>query len=279
MSKDYTKLIQEVDHIYNSCEGDFWELIMGRFIHTGGWYSSVDLASKAGIKPNMTGVDLCSNSGEAARFLVRNRGVRKMYAVDLSKTAVERGQKRSREDGFGDDQIICVQADVTKGLPMFQNETFDFVWGEDAWCYVPDKGALIQSAMRILKPGGLIAFTDWILGPTPMTEEELADWLKFMTFPNCETVESYAQKMANAGFSVLHAYDTGRFTPYTKLYIDMIEQQMQGDALRIFGNDYNEYERTMKMFYMMLKLSQEGKVAQGLFVGQKKGGVKYQAKL
>eukprot|EP01083_Nonionella_stella_P202448 739600_1 len=93
MSEDYTKLIQKVDRIYGSSEGALWELIMGRFIHIGGWYSSVDLASKAGIKPNMIGVDLCSNSGEASRFLVRNRGVRKMHAVDMCRPAVERGRK------------------------------------------------------------------------------------------------------------------------------------------------------------------------------------------
>eukprot|EP01084_Bolivina_argentea_P274764 468414_1 len=227
----------------------------------------------------MIGVDLCSNSGEASRFLVRNRGVRKMHAVDMCRPAVERGRKRNEEEGFHPDQILNVQADVTKGLPMFANETFDFAWGEDAWCYVPDKGALIKSAERILKPGGLIAFTDWILGPTPMSEQEYADWLKFMTFPNCETVGSYAQKMSDAGFTILHAHCTERFTPCTKLYIDMMEKQMQGDALRIFGNNYNEYERTVKDFYTMLKLSEEGKIAQGLFVGRKKGGVMHKSKL
>ena len=41
----------------------------------------------------------------------------------------------------------------------------DFVWGEDAWCYVVDKKQLIAEAVRLVKPGGMIAFTDWIEGP------------------------------------------------------------------------------------------------------------------
>eukprot|EP01083_Nonionella_stella_P094057 263804_1 len=255
MSHDYTKLIKEVDHIYSGSEGAFWELLAGRFLHIGGWNSSVDLASKACIKPHMIGVDLCSNSGESSRFLVRNHGVRKMHAVDMCRPAVERGRKMNEEEGFHPDQIINVQADVTKGLPMFANETFDFVWSEDAWCYVPDKGALIKSAERILKPGGLIAFTDWILGPTPMSEHEYVNFLKFMTFPNQETVESYVQKMSDVGITILHAHDTERFTPWAKLCIDMMEKQLQGDVLRIFGNNYNEYDQTIKSFYTMLKLS------------------------
>ena len=40
----------------------------------------------------------------------------------------------------------------------------DFVWGEDAWCYVVDKDRLIGEAARLVKAGGTIAFTDWIEG-------------------------------------------------------------------------------------------------------------------
>eukprot|EP01083_Nonionella_stella_P011170 31764_1 len=275
----YEDHFKKVAHMYDTTEGELWELIMGRFIHTGGWYSSVDLAGKAGIKPNMNGVDLCSNSGESARFLVRNCGVRKMHCVDISSVAVERGRKRSKEEGFGSDQIVFTEANVCEGLPMFADATFDFVWSDDAWAHVPDKGALIKTAERILKPGGIIAFTDWILGSTPMTKKELDEWSESIQVLNQETVEGYAQKMADAGFTVMHAHDTNRFVPYTKLYIDMLEKQLRGDAMRLLENDYNAYDETIQFFYMMLGLAKQGKIAQGLFVGRKKGVTMHQSKL
>ena len=54
----------------------------------------------------------------------------------------------------------------------YEDNTFDVVWGEDAWCYVDDKEKVIAEAMRVLKPGGTLAFTDWIEGPAGLTDEE-----------------------------------------------------------------------------------------------------------
>ena len=48
----------------------------------------------------------------------------------------------------------------------------DFVWGEDAWCYVTDKPKLIAEAARVVKSGGTIAFTDWVEGPAGLTDAE-----------------------------------------------------------------------------------------------------------
>jgi SAM-dependent methyltransferase len=31
-------------------------------------------------------------------------------------------------------------------------------WSEDAWCYVADKPKLIAEAVRMVRPGGVIAF-------------------------------------------------------------------------------------------------------------------------
>ena len=60
------------------------------------------------------------------------------------------------------DRITFTLADVCDtGLPGGQA---DFVWGEDAWCYVATRRRLIAEAARLVKPGGTIAFTDWVEG-------------------------------------------------------------------------------------------------------------------
>ena len=72
----------------------------------------------------------------------------------------------ARKKGLAD-RITFVEANVcATGLP---DGSFDFVWGEDAWCYVEDKTKLIAEAARLLKPGGTIAFTDWMEGPVTMS--------------------------------------------------------------------------------------------------------------
>jgi ubiquinone/menaquinone biosynthesis C-methylase UbiE len=146
--------LADVQAVYSGPEGDLWELVMGEQIHIGGFRSSMALAEKAGIGEGTTGVDLCCCNGAGMRFLVRFRGVEKMQGVDATKKVVESGRERCRDEGF-DGKIEFILADVCEsGLP---SGSVDFVWGEDAWCYVVDKRKLIAEAARMVRPGGVIA--------------------------------------------------------------------------------------------------------------------------
>ena len=151
--------LREVKNVYDGPEGVLWELIMGEQIHIGGFASSMDLAEKAGIGSDMNGVDLCCCNGAGMRFLVRFRGVARMHGIDATEAVVEQGRQRCEQEGLAD-KIEFTLADVCdSGLA---DASADFVWGEDAWCYVVDKDKLISEAARIIEPGGTIAFTDWI---------------------------------------------------------------------------------------------------------------------
>jgi len=271
---------------YDGNTGLLCELIMGRHMHTGGFYSSQDLAIKAGITPNMNGIDLCCNNGESLRFLIRYRGVKHMTGVDISPVAIQRGRQLCLQQGFMDNsddesRVRFIEDSVTEGLPMLNDESFDFVWGEDSWCHIPDKADLIKTAVRLLKPGGILSFTDWCLGPNHknMTDTEYKRFLKAMTFPNLGSVKSYSEQMRDNGLDILYAHDTKRWLPCHQLYINMIEKQFKGDVLDIFNGDTNEYDQFLRDFYFMLDLAKQGKLCQGLFVGRKKGGKIKQSKL
>ncbi|MBI5507078.1 MAG: class I SAM-dependent methyltransferase, partial [Deltaproteobacteria bacterium] len=132
--------LQDVQAVYNGIEGDLWELFMGQQIHIGGMKSSMDLAARAGIGAGMHGVDLCCCNGAGMRVLARFCGVASMTGVDATETVVNRGRQRCKEEGL-DDKIRFVLGDAcNSGLP---SGGADFVWGEDAWCYVTDKPKLI----------------------------------------------------------------------------------------------------------------------------------------
>jgi SAM-dependent methyltransferase len=89
--------------------------------------------------------------------------------VDATSKVVERGGQRCQAAGL-DKKINFTLGNVcASGLP---SASADFVWGEDAWCYVVDKTKLIAKAARLVKPGGLIAFTDWIDGPAGLSAQE-----------------------------------------------------------------------------------------------------------
>ena len=259
--------LSDVKAVYSGPEGDLWELLMGEQIHIGGFGSSMDLAERAGIGAGQRGVDLCCCNGAGMRFLVRFRDVASMIGVDATKTVVERGRARCEAQGVAD-RVELELADVcASGLPDGQA---DFVWGEDAWCYVEDKAKLVAEAARIVKPSGTIAFTDWVEGPAGLSDSEVGRILPFMKFPSVASIEDYRGLLEKSGCEVAVAEDTGRFAPYVDLYLQMVEMQLTYDALRILGFDVEGLGAVAGEFAFLQELAHAGKIAQGRFIARRR---------
>ncbi len=260
--------LADVQAVYSGPEGRLWELLMGEQIHIGGMQSSMQLAECAGIGEGQTGVDLCCASGAGMRFLVRFRKVARMKGVDATRAMLELGRRRSVEEGLAD-RISFVEANAcSTGLPA---EAFDFVWGEDAWCYVEDKPKLIAEAARLVRRGGTVAFTDWMEGPGGLSPAESERYLGFMKFPNVLTPEEYGTLLETHGCRLRLKADTGRFANYVPLYLDVIEKQLTYDALKILGFDSALAQRLLGEMRFLLGLAQQAKIVQGLVVARKEG--------
>jgi ubiquinone/menaquinone biosynthesis C-methylase UbiE len=258
--------IAEISAVYDGPEGDLWELIMGQQIHVGGFKSSMDVAERAGIDVGQTGVDLCCCNDAGMRLLVRFRMVASMSGVDATKTVVERGRQRCQAEGLGD-RIRFVLADAcNSGLP---GASADFTWGEDAWCYVTDKPRLIAEAVRIVKPGGTIAFTDWVEGPTGLSDAEAERFLRFMKFPNVQDFPGYRRLLADQHCQVSVAEDTGRFATYIDLYISMLDMQLTYDALSILHFDTDTLGAMAQEMAFVRDLAHAKKVIQARFIARK----------
>ena len=79
-------------------------------VDVGGASSTLELAQKARVGPGMKGVELNCNNGGGMRALVRLGGVDSMIGVELTKSVVETGKKRTEEWG------------------VFRPERGDFTW-------------------------------------------------------------------------------------------------------------------------------------------------------
>ncbi len=258
--------LAEVVSVYSGTQGDFMQLVFGQQLHIGGMKASIDLADRAGIVAGSSGVDLCCCNGAGMRFLVRSRNVASMVGVDATEAVVERGRRLTREEGL-DDRIRFVQADACQNsLP---SASADFVWSEDAWCYVPDKPKLIAEAARIVRPGGVIAFTEWVEGPTGLTDAEAQRFLGMMTFGNVEDIPGYTKLLSASGCEVRVAEDTGRFAAHFELYLNMIEMQLTYDVLRTLAFRTELLESLVDGFRFLGEMARAGKIAQARFVARR----------
>ncbi len=258
--------LKEVQAVYDGPEGVLWELIMGEQIHVGGFKSSMELATRAGISEGMYGIDLCSALGAGCRFLAKNFKV-KMIGYDGTATMTTKAIARTKTEGLAD-LIDYKQGNVTS-IP-FPDGTFDFVWGEDAWCYVDDKDKLISEAVRVLKPGGILAFTDWIEGQNGLSDNEAKRINSFMKFPYLQNQIGYEKLMKINGLRIIESRDlTIEYASYVDLYIKMLTDQLTYDALKIIGDDMEMFQSMGAEMAFMAEKAHEGKMGRGRFIATK----------
>lgn len=125
--------LADVTAVYDGAQSDLYGLLFGELLHIGGMAASADLAERTGIGPGQSGVDLRCGNGAGMRYLVRLRDVAAMVGIDASSLNIEKGRQRCRDEALDDRIKLTLGAATDCGLP---SQSADFVWGEDAWCYV-----------------------------------------------------------------------------------------------------------------------------------------------
>jgi len=255
--------IENVNEVYDGPGGILWEMLMGEQIHVGGAEETDTLAQKAGITANSHVLDVCSALGGPARHLARQYGCR-VTGLDATRRMYEEAIRRTEETGLSDK----VEYRFGNALDMpFRANTFDVVWGQDAWCYVTDKERLIWECARVAKPGGSVAFTDW-LETGPMSEEEWTALHTFMAFPYMETLDGYASPCQAAGLTVVEKEDlTPDFARHVQMYLDALQNQHKQDIIAAYGQDM--YDDVVSGITRWRDASAAGKVGRGRVIARK----------
>ena len=257
---------QGTDDLYGSAEGRLWELVAGEMLHCGGISQPKAMAVKAGITESEKVLDLCSGFGSSLRFLAKNYNIQG-YGLDISPYMIEQAKRRTREEGL-QRKVIHLQGDVYH-VPWPDN-SFDVVWGEDGWCYLDAKEALIKEAVRVLKPGGRIAFSDWTTGPAGLSAEEANRIHTFLKFPYTESLTGYENLLREHGMRIQSSEDPcEQFANSMELYKRMITEQLTYDALKILGDDQVLFDHVVGEWTYLIEMGRRKKFGQGRIVAVK----------
>lgn len=264
--KKYNFSVGDVSEVYAGPGGKLWELLMGEQIHVGGAEQTEVLAEKVGLDRSGQGLsllDICSALGGPARHLAEKYGVN-VVGLDITPEMVAEAEKRTKGKAYADkiEYRIGSALDIPSKL-----DTFDVVWGQDAWCYIRDKPRLISEAIRVLKKGGTLAFTDWIWGSVAPTEEESDYMMEFMVFPDLQTIDGYKNLIEGQGLEIIETDDlSDDFANHVDIYVGILKENRQ-NIIDGFGDDMYEYAEGGLLAWQ--KAAHEKKVGRGLFIAKK----------
>lgn len=179
--------------------------------------AGLDLAGKSVL-------DIGCGAGGIDLALVQTHGAGYVTGIDVEDSVLDRAREHVAAAGLGH----CIGlVKVAPGPLPFPPGTFDVVFSKDSIVHIPDKHALMAEVFRVLKPSGIFAASDWLIGTEGPMSAEMAAYVAAEKLDfGMATPARYADAMQAAGFADVRT--TSRNAWY--------RQQARGELARLQGD-------------------------------------------
>ena len=178
-------------------QSEWARLLLGDSFHPGGLALSEKLASLAGISSDTRVLDVAAGTGATALFLAERFGCQ-VVGLEYGRDLVARADDAAAASGLRH-RVRFQQGDAEK-LP-FDDDSFDVILCECAYCTFPNKGAAAAEFARVLRPGGRLALSDLTRsGPLPGELDSLLAWISCIA--DAQPVDSYISYFESAGLVI-----------------------------------------------------------------------------
>jgi ubiquinone/menaquinone biosynthesis C-methylase UbiE len=227
--------------------------------HYGGIAAVATLARRAGIHAGSAVLDVCAGLGGPARFLAARHNCQ-VVAVELHGGRAAACHRLTREVGLAG-AVRTVRGDAVV-LP-FRRASFDACISQEGFLHIADKAAVLQECHRVLRPGGRLAFTDWVVHRLDDAERDyLRRWMAARTL---QSRDGYRALLGRAGFGGVEAEDLAHeWRPVLRARLER-QRAQHGEIAARFGATWaDEYTR---LFGFFVALVEAGKVGGGRFSG------------
>jgi arsenite methyltransferase len=148
---------------------------MGHTKHIGGLAATLRLIEIIAPQPGDVVLDVGCGVGIAATFLAERYGC-DVVGIDITPRMLERAQERAKRKGVSDKTEFRT-ADM-HALP-YENGRFDAAIAESVLCFSQSRSQVLAEMMRVVKPGGHVAFTEatWRKPPPEDVARQMASAL------------------------------------------------------------------------------------------------------
>jgi tocopherol O-methyltransferase len=165
------------------------------------------LAELAYVTRRSKVLDAGCGYGGSALWLAENIGC-KVTGVTVVPYQVQKAQKAAAGSPAAK-QLTFIEGDYAHtDLP---DDSFDVVWGLESIVHCDDKAGLIKEAYRLLKPGGRLIISEYLLRDNPplskSEHDRMQPWLDGWMMPDLLTPSHYKKLYKAAGFAKTAVHD------------------------------------------------------------------------
>lgn len=176
------------------------------FLSPGGVEASAALAAFADMTPGQQVLDVGSGLGGAAFYLAKQLNC-EVQGIELMAGNVAEATARARQHRL-ESRVRFITGNAIS-LP-WPAASFDVVWGQDAWCHIDARDTLLAGIACVLRPGGHIVFSDWLLRDARGTD---SDAIRDVTAsPQMGTADAYRALLVSNGFELKRHADLSEVT-------------------------------------------------------------------
>ena len=278
MSQDtYSEAVNTARKYYNSTDADrfYFSIWGGEDIHIGIYgepEEDIKLASRRTVQtmasrledlgPQSKVLDMGAGFGGAARFLAKNFGC-KVTALNLSPVQNLRNRQMNKEQEL--EHLVEVVEASFEEVP-YPDESFDFIWSQDAILHSGDRKKVMAEVKRLLKPGGRFVFTD------PMAADNCPDGVLQPIYDriHLETLGSpkfYKDILEELGLRFVEFKEnTGHLVNHYARILEETETR-EAELGKVVSRDYIDNMKKGLMHWV--KGGEKGHLAWGIFNFQK----------
>jgi glycine/sarcosine/dimethylglycine N-methyltransferase len=272
LSQQYSSAVHTARDYYNSTDADnFYAIVWGgEDIHVG-MYDTPDediaqasrrtvekMAELVSITPSTRVLDIGAGFGGSARYLARTFGCQ-VTCLNLSEVENERNRRLNEEQGLAD--LVDVVDGSFEDLP-FQDKAYDLVWSQDAFLHSGDRVRVLEEAVRVMKPGGQLVFTD-PMSADGTRREALIPILDRLSLDTMASPDFYRRELYRLGMRAVQFHE---FADHLPRHYQRVFDETERRAGDLAGHVSDAYvERMMTGLRNWVKGGEAGNLTWGVF--------------
>ena len=271
---DIASTVANTKEYYDGPADEIYRLIWGDNLHLGVpcnpecphpeamEHTNEIMSGLADLGPAISVLDLGCGYGSTARYLARTHGC-KVTGINISEKELELARLRAAEAGL--EHLLSFEQGDFHSL-LYENESFDVVWSQEAFLHGADKSLIISEARRVLKSGGTLIFTDIVVrSETPVSDRERI--YDRISSPEMWDSEDYRRCLVDQGFTIREEEDWSVHVARSYSWVRNAVLENQEELLRRIESA--TINRTLDGLGFWVEAANDGKIGWALFLAAK----------